>query len=68
MPIPFVEEDLLFQCQVDYVNNDGNTAVIEYAQKCIEEEDPTLQNYPDVTDYDCIITNYKLSMFKDDHE
>ena len=61
------EEDILFQYQVDDVNNDSNTAVIEYEQKRIKEG-IKLQNYPDVTEYDCIIRNYKLSMFKDDHK
>ena len=66
--IPTGEEELLFQYQIALVNNDNETAEIEYQDKCVTDGDHVFTNYPDTSGVEGTIENYDLATFKDDHE
>jgi hypothetical protein len=66
--LPVVEEAHLFQYSAINVNNDCKTATIDFDEECIVENGDTFQNYPNFSDEDTTIEDYKIEMLNSDHE
>jgi hypothetical protein len=50
------------------VNNDCKAATIDFDEKCIVENGDTFQNYPNFSDEDTTIGDFKIEMLNFDHE
>ena len=66
--IPRGEEHFLFQYRITEINEDCESAEIDYEDKCIVDGGSQFQSYPEASGDDCVIDDYKIILFNDDHE
>ncbi len=65
--VPPKEEEMLFQYGIAPINEDLQSAVIEYDDKCITNGGNQFTSYPDTTGHENKIDNYSLGTFQADH-
>jgi hypothetical protein len=65
--VPPKEEEMLFQYSIASINEDLQSAVIEYDDKCITNSGNQFTSYHDTTGHENKINNYSLGTFQADH-
>ncbi len=65
--VPPEEEEMLFQYSIASINEDLQSAVIGYDDKCITDGGNQFTSYPDTTGHENKIDNYSLGTFQADH-
>jgi hypothetical protein len=61
--VPLEEEEMLFQYSIASINEDLQSAVIEYDDKCITNGGNQFTSYPDTTGHENKINNCILGTF-----
>ncbi len=64
--VPPEKEEMFFQYSIAYINEDLQSAVIEYDDKCITNGGNQFTSYPDTTGHENKIDNYSLGTFQAD--
>ena len=66
--VPRGKEEYLFRYWITNINEDCESAHLEYENNWIVNGGYKFQSYPDISGHDSVIKNYNLCTLKDDHE
>ena len=66
--VPEDEKGFLFQYHVEKINSGLDTARLEYDGKFIRKDGDAFENYPEENELDNEMDDYRMALFKEDHE